>query len=65
MEGLIALPTNGFTGFSGRVNLIALFTFTLVAPNQIDANLAAYIWVGAFIDVCVELEMGSWLPLIS
>lgn len=58
-------PTNGFAGFSGGVNLIALFTITLVAPNQIDANLAAHIWVGTFINICVELETRSWLPLIS
>lgn len=69
MEGLMISPTNGFAGFSGGVNLIAVLTFTFVAPNQIDANLAAHIWIGAFINVCVtkqtnKKKMGLRLPLI-
>ena len=53
-------PTNGFAGFSGGVDLIALFTITLVAPHQVDANLAAHVWVGTFINVCAEGQKGSW-----
>ncbi len=43
--------TNSFASFAGWINLVAILTLTLVTTHQVDADLAAGVWIGALINV--------------
>lgn len=43
--------TNSFASLAGWVHLVAILALTLVTTHQVDADLAAGVWVGALINV--------------
>lgn len=49
----------------GRVDLVAMFTVTLVAARQVDADLTASVRFGTFINVCRWKNTKSRGKLVS
>lgn len=43
--------TNGLAGFGRRVNLVTVLTLAFVTADLVDADLAACVWVGTFVDI--------------